>query len=216
MAFCGIISPEQLAPEGCVCDPLLFPPTLQPGLHFSPPGRRINSVLPTDNQHKATFVYPDGRAQVVNPAVLEPDEFQALGEGYEGVEKVVRNANGTFTTIAAGQKYLVKPQFDVQVLDNVDNIDSSQIGVNNDILEFHVPFEGQSSDTRRRGRARQVMVFQPVVEFIPEEFCSLELVFERRICQFGEQFCEELLPGDWRCELSVDALMQPPVPAFFQ
>ncbi len=216
MAFCGIIPPEQLAPEyiptpdtpqpeGCLCDPALFPPELQPGMYMPPPGRRIDSFLPTDNQNKATFVYPDGRAQTLNPALLEPDEFKSIGEQYEGVEKVVRNANGTFTATAAGRKYLLKPVFDVQVNDNVSNSDDTSIQINNEVLEFHVPFDTQTNDARRRGRARQVVVFQPVVEFIPEEFCSLELIPERRICQFGEQFCEELLPGDWRCELNLEA-----------
>ncbi len=215
MAFCGAIPPEQLAPEfipvpgqaapeGCVCDPSLFPPNLQPGLQF-PPTRRLNSFLPAGNQHKAKFVYPDGRAQTINPALLEPETFKHIGESYEGVDRVVRNANGTFSVKVAHQTYLIRPAFDVQVLENLNQQEDSRIEVDGDRFEFHVPFEVQSTDTRRRGRARQTVVFQPSIEFIPEEFCSFDWLPERRICQFGEQFCEEGLPGDWRCELNLEA-----------
>ncbi len=204
MAACGVIPPEQLPPElinlppppGCICDPAFFPPA--PGFH-QPSFRRIDSSLPLDNSVKARLVYPDGSSQLLDAAFIEPDIFAELGLLFEGVERVTRNANGSFEVIAAGQTYLVRPQYGLDSVEVPDSPDLAPvIGLNNGVLEYQVPFNLVDNTARRRGRARQVLNFQPSIEFIPEEFCHFEGGI--RVCDFGGQRCTEFRPGDWQCQ----------------
>ncbi len=206
MAACGVIPPEQLAPEyigifpppGCVCDPAFFPPA--PGMH-APPFRRIDSRLPLDNSQKQRLVYPDGRSQLMNPAFTEPDEFRSIGLQFEGVDNLVRNSNGTFSALAAGRTYLVKPEYNLESFELPDdpNLSSEILVDDNAVLKYQTPFNLVDNPVRRRGRARQVLSFQPSIEFIPEEFCFFNE--QGRVCDFGGQICIEGFPGEWQCRL---------------
>jgi len=53
-------------------------------------------------------------------------------------------------------------------------------------IQYHLPFASQSStaQARRAGRARQVSVFEPAVEPIPEDLCE-ETSPGKFMCDFG-------------------------------
>ncbi len=218
MAHCGVIPQEQIAADlipqlpdlisaDCSCDASNFPANAAPGLYVNTPTqRRIGIGFPRDTREKSNFVYSDGTSQIVNPAFLEPDYFVQLLSAFDGIEATY-NSNGTFTVIIAGSKYIVRPNFDVEVQDSGDSTpENPELQVNNDVFQYVVPYEDDTDSSTRRGRARQTVVSTPTIESIPDEFCSSELIVGRYICQFGEQYCEETSSGEWTCELSLDAL----------
>jgi hypothetical protein len=149
---------------------------MQPGLH-----------LPTDNKRsarageKARVVYPDGTAQTVLPTVLSPDIFIQEAMKFEGMERIIFNADGTFYTFYQGNSLLVRTNFDVKTETIEDETIAASITPNDKgVLTYSIPINEPTQT--RRGGARQILIFDMFIEPAPEDLC-VEL-------DTGETFCE--------------------------
>ncbi len=123
--------------------------------------------------------YPDGRSQKITPAFLEAKQFIELGERFEGVEDIRQNANGTFVVRFLGEDYVIAPRFDVDEQTNTRQ--TPEIVVTDTAVTYQVPFDSKTN-TRRAGRSRRVLVFDPVIEPMPGDMCR------------------ETSPGHFRCD----------------
>ncbi|MEK7991656.1 MAG: Ig-like domain repeat protein, partial [Thiotrichaceae bacterium] len=85
------------------CDWAEMPAILQMGMHL-PNNLRA--------RQQATVVYPDGTAQIVYPTVLEPETFINLVIGFEGIEKITYQSDGSFKAVYFGQTVSIYPTFD--------------------------------------------------------------------------------------------------------
>lgn len=88
------------------CNWAQMPASLQMGVH-------LPNTLRARQQ--ANVVYPDGASQRVYPTVLEPNKFQNLVSGFEGVEKIVYQSDGSFKATYFGQTVSIYPTFDTDV-----------------------------------------------------------------------------------------------------
>ena len=167
-------NPPPLSPEQAfLCEGI--------GTLVLPNGRRAG-------QDEAKVIYPDGRSQKISPAFLEANGFASLGEKISGVESIRLNANGTFVVNYLGQSYLLAPRFDVDSI--VDHLAKAEIKIENSV-QYHVPFT-EKTNTRRAGRSRRVLVFDPVIEPLPEDMC------------------EEIYPGQFRCDFGDGTIVHYP------
>jgi len=132
--------------------------------------------------------YPDGTAQTIRPTVLSPDVFIAEGLEYEGVENVVFNANGTFYIAIDGKPYIVYPKWEVgskEVLEGESVEPTITINVDGGQIRYTIPLESSEDDNRRRGKTREVLIFDPFIEPAPDDMC-MEPVPGEIVCDFDE------------------------------
>jgi hypothetical protein len=130
--------------------------------------------------------YPDGTAQTIRPTVLSPDVFIEEGSEFEGVENVVYNANGTFYVAFEGKSYLIIPNFEVggEEVPEGKSVEPS-ININEGQLRYTIPIETSEEDNRRRGKTREVLIFDPFIEPAPDDMC-MEPVPGEIVCDFDE------------------------------
>jgi hypothetical protein len=130
--------------------------------------------------------YPDGTAQTIRPTVLSPDVFIEEGSEFEGVENVVYNANGTFYVAFEGKSYLVIPNFEVgsEEVPEGKSVEPS-ININEGQLRYTIPIETSKDENRRRGKTREVLIFDPFIEPAPDDMC-MEPVPGEIVCDFDE------------------------------
>jgi hypothetical protein len=178
----------EIIPGDIVCDFENAPPSQQPGLHLE-----ANTRAAYKNQQQGRVVFPDGTAQLITPTLLTPDLFAELGFEFEGVEDIVFNANGIFYVLYEGQPYFIVPKFEVvteevteeEIVAKTDKQPGeSSIVVNNDgTLTYTVVIDEESSNTRKRGKPRQVMQFEPEIQVVPDDLC-VEIAPGEIVCDF--------------------------------
>jgi len=125
--------------------------------------------------------YPDGTAQTIYPALLSPDVFIKVGLEFEGVANIVFNANGTFYIAYQGKPYLVIPNFKIlsQNIPKGKSVKPS-IEINEHGLRYTIPIEASEDENRRRGKSREVLIFDPFIE-APDGMCT-EIVLGEIVC----------------------------------
>ncbi|MDM8557479.1 hypothetical protein [Candidatus Parabeggiatoa sp. HSG14] len=189
--FSPIIEPApedlcvEITPDEIVCDFDNAPAHLHPGFHLPDEFR-------TRRVEKAKVVYQDGTSQTAYPTLLYPDIFIKTAFQFEGVEKVIFNANGTFYVQYQGLHFLITPNFKVtdQELPEGETVAPS-IALNPDsTLTYTVTTDSkekviQETQTRQRGRARQVLSFRPLIELAPDDLC-VEIEVGEIICDFDK------------------------------
>ncbi len=167
---------EDVAGE-TVCDFDNAPLENRPGIRTVPTtGTRVRDV-----PHKKV-VYPNGTAQLIRPTVLSPDTFINVGAGFDSVEKVQLNANGTFIVTHQGNKYLVTPNFGPrsrpvgasEQIEPTIELDATTGHITYTIMSDKVPqtTTGTKSRPVRDGEAREVLEFDSLIEPVPEENCE--------------------------------------------
>lgn len=162
-----------------ICDFDNAPEHLRPGIHF--PRARAGKL------EQAKVVYSDGTAQVIRPTLLYPDTFIKQGLQYEGVDKLVFNANGTFYVSYQAKPFLIVPNFEVEtkLLDEEQPYTPNIVNNNDGTLTYTIAVESQEQSLRRdrQGRAREVLIFDPFIYPVPEEWC-VEMSSGEIICDF--------------------------------
>jgi len=155
--------------SGSHCDFSNAPAAMRPGVHVA--SRRRASA----ESEKAYIVYPDGSSQVVRPTVLDPDTFALAARQIDGVETVKLLVDGTLLMVRQGIPYRIVPNFQVTSQEAEPDA-QAQVTTNPDgSLRYSLPWnepEAQpSQSTRRRGAARETLVFTPAIEPIPSSAC---------------------------------------------
>ncbi len=84
--------------EVVIFDPLVIPDT-------------NNSIKESTNR---TVTYSDGSSQIIRPTLLYTDIFIEELLKFDGVEKVIYNADGTFAVKYYDDKYVITPSFEIQ------------------------------------------------------------------------------------------------------
>jgi hypothetical protein len=165
----------EIVPGNIVCDFENALPFQRPGIHW--PGN-------TRQSQEAKIVYQDGTSQIIMPTLLSPDTFIKLGFEFEGVEDIVFNANGTFYVLYKSQPYLIVPNFEVQTIEENEPREPS-IVVNDDAtLTYTIAIEvEEETNTRKRGKSRQVMQFKPQIQIAPDDLC-VEILPGEIVCDF--------------------------------
>ena len=70
-----------------------------------------------DKHQTAKITYSDGTSQKLMPTVFKPSALIDIGVTIPGVESIIFNADGTFTTVHLGQKYILRPNFNVNTME---------------------------------------------------------------------------------------------------
>jgi hypothetical protein len=151
-----------LADEAFECDFENAPENLRPGVHFNPGNRKSSHPVTT-----GYVVYPNGTSQRIRPTVLSPDTFIEKGLAFNGVEKLVYNANGTFTALYRGQRYMIYFDFNVNVRDLVpgESVNPRILSDNKGKLRYEM-----LAKPSKQSPVQQVLSFDPFIEQMPEEF----------------------------------------------
>ncbi|EDN65513.1 hypothetical protein BGP_3884 [Beggiatoa sp. PS] len=171
----------EITPGEIVCDFDNAPPSQQPGLHIE-----VNTRAAYKNQQSGKVIYPDGTAQIITPTLLTPDVFTELGFKFEGVEDIVFNINGIFYVLYQGQPYLIVPKFEVQTEEVIEGDEPLKPGivVNKDAtLTYTIVIDDEETNTRKRGKPRQVMTFKPEIQIVPDDLC-VEIAPGEIVCDF--------------------------------
>jgi len=87
-----------------VFDPLLTESDQAPGLYRMGDGP----------DEEILIVYEDGTAQMLNPTIQSPDEFNQAAQGIPGVENIEINTDGTIDLTFEGNPLTLQPLFDVE------------------------------------------------------------------------------------------------------
>jgi hypothetical protein len=177
------------------------PEHLQPGLHL-PTGDKRTRVcnfrnvrehlqpglrLPTGDKRtrageKARLVYSDGTTQTVRPTVLSPDSFIKEAFKFEGVQRIIFNADGTFYVFYQGISLSVCPTFKVKskhVRD--DETIAPSITLNNQGgITYSILVDDEQTSS---GGIRQVLIFDLLLEQAPKELC-VESETGEIVCEF--------------------------------
>jgi hypothetical protein len=174
---------------------LMFDPLIEPGIDDSCveiiPGEFTCNDLRSGKRgltqplQTRKIQYPDGTAQTIRPTVLSPEVFTQEALKFEGVENIVFNANGTFYVVHKGKGYLILPNFEVQS-EEMSEEESvvPRIEINEDSgLRYTIPIESSENDNRRRGRTREVLIFDPLIEPAPDDMC-VEMIPGEIVCHF--------------------------------
>ncbi|MDM8561324.1 choice-of-anchor U domain-containing protein, partial [Candidatus Parabeggiatoa sp. HSG14] len=187
------LAPDDLCVEiehgEVVCDFDNAPESMQPGLHLDDTRTR--------KLEQAKVIYPDGTSQTIKPTLLSPDMFKGEGFKIEGVEDVVFNSNGVFYVLHKGTPYLVMPNFKVETQPSIDEKSVEPSIVINDFVEgedytltYTIATEPQEEvRTRQRGKAREVLIFEPLIELAPDDLC-VEITLEEIVCDFDNMLAE--------------------------
>ncbi|MDM8559354.1 choice-of-anchor Q domain-containing protein [Candidatus Parabeggiatoa sp. HSG14] len=177
----------EIEPGEVVCDFDNAPESMKPGLHFDNTRSR--------KWEQAKVVFPNGTAQTIRPTLLSPKIFAEVGFKLEGVEEVLFNSNGVFYAVHKGTSYLVVPNFKVDsTLTDIEETEEAEeteetlepsIVVNEDeTLTYTIAIEPQEEvRTRKRGKAREVLEFEPLIELAPDDLC-VEITPDEIICDF--------------------------------
>ena len=185
--FAPVIEPApddlcvEITPGETVCDFDNAPASQQPGLHLED-----NTHTTYKNQPQGKIVYPDGTAQLITPTLLSPEVFTDLGFEYEGVEDIVFNSNGTFYVLYQGQPYLIVPKFEVVTEEVIEGDEPLKPGIvlNKDAtLTYTIMIDDEETNTRKRGKPRQVMTFKPEIQIVPDDLC-VEIAPGEIVCDF--------------------------------
>jgi hypothetical protein len=174
-------APREYCVEGeaeTFCNFKNAPEHLQPGLHLPTGYKRTRAG------EKAKLVYSDGTAQTVRPTVLSPDSFIKEAFKFEGVERILFNADGTFYAFYQGISLLVRPTFDMKskYVGDDETITPSITRNDQGGLTYSIPVDYEQTRTRRGG-ARQILIFDLFIEPAPEELC-IELETGEIVCEF--------------------------------
>ncbi|MDM8560654.1 hypothetical protein [Candidatus Parabeggiatoa sp. HSG14] len=202
---------EEIEPE-VVCDFDNAPDAMKPGLHLSS-GK-------TRKLEKAKVVYPDGTSQTIMPTLLSPDVFTEVGLKFEGVEKIIFNSNGVFYVLHKGNGYLVMPNFKVETQPSIEETSEEEETVSPSIvinggenlsLTYTIPYESQEEvRTRKRGKAREVLIFEPLIELAPDDLCVEIMPEEGEEGIEGEIICDfDNLPESLKQEASLESSRLP-------
>ena len=172
----------EIAPGEMACDFDNAPPFQQPGIHLE-----VNTRAAYKNQQPGKVTYPDGTTQIITPTLLTPDVFAELGFKFEGVEDIVFNSNGIFYVLYESQPYLIVPKFEVvteEVIEGDEPLES-KIVVNKDdaTLTYTIVIEAEETNTRKRGKPRQVITFKPKIQIVPDDLC-IEIAPGKIVCDF--------------------------------
>ena len=71
----------------------------------------VTTGLTSNSEGNFLMVYPDGTAQKIYPAILNPQEFERIAKTITGIETVINNADGSATVTYAGNPYKIIPTF---------------------------------------------------------------------------------------------------------
>ncbi len=125
--------------------------------------------------------YPDSTAQTVKPTVLSPDVFIEEALKFEGVERVVYNANGTFSVLYQGKPYYIVPNFTVQNEEVSKNVDPSIVPNSDSSITYNITIEVET-DTRS-SESYEILTFNPFLEAAPDDLC-IEISSSEFECNF--------------------------------
>ncbi|MCK5523939.1 MAG: BspA family leucine-rich repeat surface protein, partial [Thiomargarita sp.] len=175
---------------------LIFDPLIEPGIDDSCveiiPGEFTCNDLRSGQRgltqplQTRKIQYPDGTAQTIHPTVLSPDVFIKEALKFEGVENIVFNANGTFYVVHKSKGYLILPNFEVQSEEMPEEesvVPRIEINEDGGQLRYTIPIESSENDNRRRGRTREVLIFDPLIEPAPDDMC-VEMIPGEIVCRF--------------------------------
>ncbi|GEM_PF-2390705 len=179
---------EEIAGE-IVCNFENAPLEQQPGIHdVIEEGLRQKTGVPK----KKKIVYSDGTAQILYPTVLSPEIFiDQVQKTLAGVKTVILQANGMFKMSYQGSRYLVTPSFGVKSreLKKTEQIKPS-IVLQTDghliytaILDRKPVAAGTRAIRATESGAREVLVFDLLLEPAPEEVCKE--IAGIVVCEFG-------------------------------
>ena len=124
--------------------------------------------------------YPDGTAQTVKPTVLSPDVFIKIALTYEGVERVVYNADGTFSVLYQGKPYFIIPDFNVQNKPISKEVEPSILLNEKGGVTYNIAIEVDTNT--RSSESYEVLTFDPFLEAAPDDLCI------------------EIMPGEFECD----------------
>jgi len=132
------------------------------------------------------IVYSDGTSQIIKPTLLSPDIFIKELTKFDGIEKIIYNADGTFFVRYYGNSYIITPSFNVKNKTVEQEVDPSISYNENGTIQYNIAIEVDVDDTRRTTRSSEsyeVLTFDSSVEETDSDSC-IEI-------SDGEYYCDD-------------------------
>ena len=153
--------------EVVIFDPLVIPDT-------------NNSIKESTNR---TVTYSDGSSQIIRPTLLSPDIFIEELLKFDGVEKVIYNADGTFSVRYYDNRYVIIPNFEIQNKTVKEEVEPSIIINDDGNIKYSIAITNDDTQTTRSSESYEVLTFDSSTESYSSDSC-VEI-------SEGEYYCDD-------------------------
>ncbi len=153
--------------EVVIFDPLVIPDTNNP-------------IKKSTNR---TVTYSDGSSQIIRPTLLSPDIFIEELLKFDGVEKVIYNADGTFSVRYYDNRYVIIPNFEIQSKTVKEEVEPSIIINDDGNIKYSIAITNDDTQTTRSSESYEVLTFDSSTESYSSDSC-VEI-------SEGEYYCDD-------------------------
>ncbi|MFK5970832.1 MAG: hypothetical protein QM487_12040, partial [Candidatus Marithrix sp.] len=159
---------------------VIFDPLIIPKIDDLELRKRVSRK---ESSTKKTITYSDGSSQTIRPTLLSPNIFIEELLKFDGVEKVIYNADGTFAVKYYGDKYVITPSFEIQNETVDEEVDPSITSNGDGKIKYSITIPNDDTQTTRSSESYEVLTFDSSVESDDSDSC-VEI-------SEGEYYCDD-------------------------